>query len=432
MRIRFRPALSVLALLVALAVALPAGMAWPGSGLPPSQAEEKTFLPLVARRALANAVYTVRQRFGIGVVRSSSWPGLLSDFDNVEQLGFGWYTDWTYQTYPQQPPGIEFVQLVAVYSGSSPQGARGLSAWQPLSWPSNSAGLQAAIEANPGALWVIGNEPETRGQGELAPEEYADIYHDVYYFVKSIDPTARVAIAGVVMPSPLRLQWLDRCLDHYEQTYGGETMPIDVWNIHMQILQEHECSWGCGIPYGLFDPDDGVCTEGRPYGRDGNEPDVEHPYSDNCSVPIFQQLVTEFCTWLNEKGERGKPVIITEYGVLLPSEYFSWSGTLPERIADGDRKVVEFMQGTFDYMLHTTDPVLGWAADGGRLTQRWAWFSLNMPPCLEYDPKDPDYCLEFGYNGWLYDWEVADDLTEFGEAYRDYILSQATPTPTPP
>ena len=43
-----------------------------------------------------------------------------------------------------------------------------------------------------------------------------------------------------------------------------------------------------------------------------------------------------------------------------------------ERRENGDRMVVDFMRGTFDYMLHTTDPDLGWAADGGRLIRRWA------------------------------------------------------------
>jgi len=327
---------------------------------------------------------------------------LLSDFPNVEQLGFGWYTDWTYRTNPEQPQGIEFVQLVAVYSGSGLQGGRGPRAWQLLSWPSNWAGLQAAIEANPGALWIIGNEPETRGQGELTPEEYADIYHDVYHFVKSIDDTAQVAIGGVVMPSPLRLQWLDRCLDHYEQTYT-ETMPIDVWNIHMQILQEDRGGWGCGIPYGLDDDQGQACV-----GEQGRE---QCTILDNCSVEDFVQLIADFCTWLDGRGERDKPVIISEYGVLMPSEYLGEIG--------GDQAVVDFMQGTFDYMLHTTDPELGWAADGGRLIQRWAWFSLNVP--MHYDEENRRWV---GFNGWLYDWEVANDFTVFGEAYRDYILSQ--------
>ena len=203
------------------------------------------------------------------------------------------------------------------------------------------------------------------------------------------------------MPTPIRLQWLDRCLLYYQQTHG-ETMPIDVWNIHMQILQEHECSWGCGVPYGFQSGDYENPTIGRPY-----------TILDNCSVEIFQELITEFCTWLDDKGERDKPVIITEYGVLMPSEYLG-SGdpdNVEERRENGGIMVVDFMQGTFEYMLHTTHPELGWAAVGGRLIQRWAWFSLNVPLT--------------SYNGWLYNWQdTPPHLTVFGETYRDCILSQ--------
>jgi len=79
--------------------------------------------------------------------------------------------------------------------------------------------------------------------------------------------------------------------------------------------------------------------------------------------------------------------------------------------------MVDFMQGTFEYMLHTTDPDLGWAADGGRLIQRRAWFSLNVP--LTWEGSMPQ-----GSNGWLYDWQETRDFTVFGEAYRDYTLRQ--------
>jgi len=110
-----------------------------GDGLAPSQAEEKLFLPLVARRVVTNPDYTIRQRFGIGVAPSwpgeSSFPGLLSDFPNVEQLGFGWHTDWSYRTYPEQPQGIEFVQLVSVWAESSLQAGCGPCGWQTQSWP---------------------------------------------------------------------------------------------------------------------------------------------------------------------------------------------------------------------------------------------------------------------------------------------------------
>ncbi|TEU12598.1 MAG: hypothetical protein E3J25_06855, partial [Anaerolineales bacterium] len=67
MWIRLRPALSVLALLVALALAATV------AGGVALQAEEKLFLPLVARRVVTNPDYTIRERFGIGA--APSWPG---------------------------------------------------------------------------------------------------------------------------------------------------------------------------------------------------------------------------------------------------------------------------------------------------------------------------------------------------------------------
>ncbi len=182
------------------------------------------------------SMYTLRQRFGVDVAPSfegiPSFPGLISDYRGVEDLGLGWYSDWNTRRDPPRPGNIEFVQLV-----------------QLRPWPPSWTRLQEAVQANPGSVWIIGNEPETRGQGELAPAEYAPIYHEAYHFIKQIDPTAQIAIGGVVMPSPLRLRWLDLCLESYRATYGVD-MPIDVWNIHVQILQEKRNDWGCGIPYG--------------------------------------------------------------------------------------------------------------------------------------------------------------------------------------
>ena len=327
---------------------------------------------LLCGQALADAedsLYTARERFGVNVAPrfngQPDFPGTLADYAGADELGFGWYLDWATRRHPQKPNGIEFVQTL--HGGTS-------------------QALEETIRANPGSLWIVGNEPETRGQGEHTPQEYAHLYHGVYYFIKGIDPQAQVAIGGVVMPSPLRLKWLERCLDYYEATYG-EPMPIDVWNIHMQILQEKRHGWGCGIPVGLDE------DEGRLY-----------EVVDNCNVGAFRQLIVEFRTWLYEQGERQKPVIISEYGVLMPSSY------LPQ----GDESVLDFMEGTFDYLMTARDPQLGCPADGGRLVQRWAWFSLNFP-FYEDTPG--------GFNGALYDWQNPDQLTIFGEFYRDYVSS---------
>ena len=318
-------------------------------------------------------LYTIRQRFGVNVSPAffgvPGFPGSLSDYAGADQLGFGWYSDWTATRFPETPVGIEFAQLVGVRS-----------------WPPNWGRLEETARSNPGSLWMIGNEPETRGQGQLVPSAYATRYHEAFRFLKGIDPTAQIGIGGLVMPTPLRLKWLELCMEFYERTYG-ERMPVDVWNIHVQILQERRGDWGCGIPYGLTE------DEGRLY-----------EIVDNCSVDIFKQLVLEFRIWLHELGEGDKEVIISEYGVLMPSSY----------LPGGDQSVLDFMGGTFDYLLTARDPLLGCPADEGRLVQRWLWFSLNFP----FYERTPG-----GFNGALYDWQNPDQLTLFGEFYRDYAQS---------
>jgi len=330
-----------------------------------------------ARAEGPGGLYTVRQRFGVNVISAyggvPTFPGRITDYAGVEDLGFGWYSDWTVSRHAVLLPGMEFAQLVPT---------RG--------WPPNWSAVREAVVANPGALWIIGNEPETRGQGELTPAQYAQIYHDAYHFIKELDGEAQVAIGGVVMPSPLRLRWLELCMDYYQSTYS-ETMPVDVWNIHVQILQEKRDppdNWGCGVPFGLD------VAEGRRY-----------TIVDCASVDIFKQLIQEFCTWLVEHNERQKPLIISEFGVLMPSWYVG-----------GDEVVLQFMEGTFSYLLYARDPQLGYAADEGRLVQRWMWFSLNYPPLNPLTGED-----DFG--GALYDWQRPDTLTPLGQRYREYVRS---------
>ena len=67
-----------------------------------------------------------------------------------------------------------------------------------------------------------------------------------------------------------------------------------------------------------------------------------------------------------QHGQQNKPLIVTEYGVLMPSEY----GFPPAQVE-------QFMIDTFEYFRMAADPALGYAADGYRLVQRWCWFSLS-------------------------------------------------------
>ena len=135
------------------------------------------------------------------------------------------------------------------------------------------------------------------------------------------------------------------------------------------------------------------------------------------AVALLVILATTSRATTGESGplysERDKPLIITEYGVLMPSEYLGSGDTLEERKEDGDRVVVAFMEGTFDFLLTARDPLHGYPADEDRLVQRWLWFSLNCPLYEEIP--------EGGFNGPLYDWHNPDQLTVFGEFYKDYV-----------
>jgi len=302
-------------------------------------------------------------RFGVGV---NLQEGAIGNYD-VSQLHAGWYLDWGASAGPSRPAGMEYAQMIRVSGGT---------------YSPSLAALGAIVDNNPGSLWLIGNEPDCIWQDNSLPSEYAAVYHELYNFIKGRDPSAQIAIGGIVQPTPLRLEYLDLVLDAYQGLYG-EMMPVDVWNIHNMILQEVRGSWGGDIPPGI-DAD-----LGRLY-----------TIGDNANVDIFKQHIVAFRQWMEEKGERDKPLIVSEYGVLMPEMYgFDYS------------VVKNYMYDTFDYLTTATDDSLGYPADGNRLVQRWLWYSLN----------DDDF-ESWPSRHHLFDPETR-QITQLGIDYGNYIRS---------
>jgi len=128
---------------------------------------------------------------------------------------------------------------------------------------------------------------------------------------------------------------------------------------------------------------------------------------DNADPVIFRQLVTEFRQWMKDKGFQNKPLIISEYGVLLPSDY------LADDVATGDQRVIDFMRKTFDFLVNARDPSLGYPADDNRLVQQWLWYSLNGQPY--------DLATGLGFNGSLFSYLNPKRMTKFGVAFRTYM-----------
>lgn len=247
-----------------------------------------------------------------------------------------------------------------------------------------------------GMIYVLGNEVdrpsipvngvEVALQDDELPEDYAVIYHDMYEHIKSLDPTASVVPAGIVQPTDLRLEYLDKVLEAY-QTFYGEPMPVDAWHVHNMILNEGAYpAWGAGIPPGSD------ATRGLVLALDQND-----------NMNLFRQQIVDFRQWMADNGYRDTPLVIYEYGILLP-EIFGYPVD----------RVNAFMTATFDYMLTATDDEIGYPADGNRLVQQWAWYSLND---REYNPEPGS---PPGFNGNLIDHDTG-EWTETGDAFKEYI-----------
>ena len=299
-------------------------------------------------------------RFGVTIARMN--PDAEAAF--ALGLPFGSALNWNVMRAPPKVPA-EFWQLIRV----SEEGIH----------RTNWDIIDEVLSLYPGSFWVVGNEPDVQWQDNVTPRRYAEIYHEVYTFIKERDSGAIVVIGGVAQPTPLRRAYLDVVLNTYQSMYGVP-MPIDVWNVHAFILREEEDSWGVGIPPGLA-------------GEEG----ILYEIDDHDDVQILAQNIRDFREWMADRGYGDRPLVISEYGILMPEDY----GFPPERVS-------AFLESTFDLFGEMVGEN-GYAQDGDRLVQWWFWYSI-------YD----DLLYPTGN---LWDEETG-QLTELGQTWIRYLTSR--------
>ncbi len=288
------------------------------------------------------------ERLGFGAlteVRGS--PDSILSY-NVAALKAGWYVNWGTTPAAPHPASMDFAQILRTSN---------------LGYYPTGQNLAGVIQGNPGSLWLIGNEPDSPYQDNTLPEKYALVYHQAYLDIKALDPTAQIAIGGIVQATPLRMQWLDRVWNTYQATYG-EAMPVDVWNIHAFALREvrpglgTQCmpagaqeggDWGAAIPPGI------TANCGQWVEIDGLD-----------RMDLFREQIVRFRTWMKNHGQQNKPLVISEYGILFNAE-----------LGYGYDRVKNYMLNTFNHLTSARDTSIGYPADDYRLVQRWAWYSLN-------------------------------------------------------
>lgn len=362
----------------------------PNVGVAAPREQTQLYLPLIMKNYVAPAPLW---RFGVAKGRRSFTD---YDYNDMVSMRFGWYTDFGATVDAPRPYGIEYSPVIRVKQWKLQDGNTwtqccvGCPYVEPYTYTVSlsAAQIQAMATSRPGMTWVIGNEIERidggtgycSRQDEILPELYAQAYHDLYYTIKNADPTAQVAIGGMIQFTDLRRQYLERVWTKYQELYT-ETMPVDVWNIHVYVLQEVRGSWGADIPAGFTENTGALYT-----------------VLDNKDFAKAWQLVVAMRTWLNQHGQRNKPLITNEYGVNMPAwvecpTYPNTTGCpfTPEQVRDS------FLYPSFNTFLNATDASIGYPADGNRLMQRWNWWSLDYD-----DGKCEDGAFWEWYNGSLF------------------------------
>ncbi|MGC9396099.1 MAG: hypothetical protein ACP5J4_14750 [Anaerolineae bacterium] len=261
-----------------------------------------------------------------------SLPGGAAVSYDLAALRAGWVMDWTARTSTALPAGVEYMPTVRMSGGALRPAAETLT---------------AVAAARPGSTWLISNEPDVRWQDNTDPATYARLYHEAYHAIKAGDPSAVVAAGGIAQPTPLRLRYLDLVLEAY-RTEFGVALPAQVWHTHNYMLREERNSWGVDIPPGISD-----------------NTGVLYSVDDSGNLDTFRSQVYDFRRWMVSRGYGGQPLIVSEFGVPMPEDY----GFPPERMG-------EFLRETWRFFLTAADARLGDPSDGGRLVQRWCWFSM--------------------------------------------------------
>lgn len=336
-----------------------------------------SYLPLVLKGYPPPPAWSGNARFGFGEVTNP-----VEQYD-VSLLHADWYVGFGFDSDPPPSVGLEYAQTIRLCEPDP--GLPSGSCWRPRTCASDYSPGQAAIvdyaRSHAGTLWLVGNEPDAPGQDCITPQRYAELYHELHGIIKRADPTAQIAIGGIVQATPLRLQYLDLILQAYDDTYDA-MIPVDVWNVHGFILPE-EVTTGAGIP-------PGTPTDLAVY------PNID----DHDNMTIFGQQMRRFRQWMRDRGERNKPLIVSEYGILYPVDF-----------GFDEPRVESFMLDTFDYFRTRTSSTLGYPDDANKLVQAWCWYSLDDSGFESYETYSH-----------LFDPHTK-EITRLGTAYGNYAAS---------
>lgn len=150
-------------------------------------------------------------------------------------------------------------------------------------------------------------------------------------------------------------------------------------------------------------PSTAELANGRLEDNDPMQARILTSVDDHDNLDAIVEQIRMMRQWMADHGQRHKPLINTEYGVLIGEEY----GFTYERVRD-------FMLGSFDLFINDNglvDPDIGMPEDGERLLQQWFWFTLAL-----------DHFNGSRVHTGLFD-PATKQLLPLGQVYSEYVRS---------
>ncbi|MFL7837309.1 MAG: CARDB domain-containing protein [Candidatus Promineifilaceae bacterium] len=345
-------------------------------------------------------------RYGVSVT--------ANELSSVSKLGAGVYLSFLPYPPSEGPANdAEFAHIIHIRQEKGPNGY--LSSW--YSDPPLDNGFANYISNNPGGKYLLGNEVDRKTQGETYPEIYALAYHDTYHFIKDIDPTAQIAISGLVEVTPMRTQYLDIVWDTYMEVFGT-AIPVDIWNMHLYPIPEvvkingqlkptsGGVALGTDINLGRLESNQTPSDCTNPY-------DNIYCFAEHDDMDVFAEQVIRMRQWMKAHGQQNKPLIISEYSVLWPYVNDGDGCFLMDEFGncfDPDR-MSKFVTNSFDYLNNAKSTNLGYPVDNYRLVQQWVWYSAYQDPGATGGSSnlvEPDRVT----------------LTKIGKTFRNYVSAE--------
>jgi hypothetical protein len=348
---------------------------------------------------------------------------------DIEEMKIGWLVSFIASEPSWLPANVAHTPMVRLKQDRDPTTNSRLPTY--TARPAfTENGLGRLVRANPGAVWIIGNEVDRfQWQDDILPDLYATAYHDAYHFIKQIDPTAQIAVSALVLISPGRLQYLDRALAAYKQKYGTQ-MPVDVWTFHAYIFPERKEPYnGQGLE-GIYasiavgtDPDLAIMAPSpqRPLAEQIElcKRDDYICVHQHDNMELFRKQVVDMRTWMKVNGYQNKPLLLTEWS-LLHTYVQLGGGDCGIKDEFGNcfvpGRVTNFLEASVEYLESAIATDLGYPLDNYRLVQQWAWFALDNLGDNQFTEGNPSLMID----------PSSGNLTQMGRKYRDLIQETTT------